>query len=118
MRLDMFTFHMFPQPSLVLGGPQTIHTLPQVTRFTHFLCYLSLHIYRKNLELFISTAFMKLAFVLMPGIFGRAELRAERTRVTLRLYMLCLNVFPQPGLVLGSPHAVHTLPQVAKFAHF
>jgi len=39
LRFDMLGFNVFPQPCFILGGPQTIETLPQVSILSHFLCY-------------------------------------------------------------------------------
>ena len=48
--------------------------------------------------------------MVMPGVFGRTELGADRTGVAPGLDVLGLNVLPQTSLVLGRPQAVHTLP--------
>lgn len=36
---DMLGFNVLPQPRFILGGPQTVQTLPQVSILSHFLCY-------------------------------------------------------------------------------
>ena len=56
--------------------------------------------------------------MVMPGVFGRTELGADRTGVAPGLDVLGLYMLPQPSLVLGGPQAVHALPKIPSFTHF
>jgi hypothetical protein len=61
---------------------------------------------------------MEFALMLVPGIFGGTKLGTNRTTVSLRLDMFCLNMLPKTSLVLRGPLAVETRPSVVNFAHF
>ena len=61
---------------------------------------------------------MKLALVVYPSFFGRAEFGTKWTVVTMALHMYSLNMLPEPSLIFGCPQTVSALPDVSQFLHF
>ena len=61
---------------------------------------------------------MKLALVVYPSFFRRAEFGTKWTVVTMALHMYSLNMLPEPSLIFGCPQTVSALPDVSHFLHF
>ena len=61
---------------------------------------------------------MKLALVVYPSFFRRAEFGAKWTVVTMALHMYSLNMLPEPSLIFGCPQTVSALPDVSQLLHF
>ena len=61
---------------------------------------------------------MKLALVVYPGFFRRAEFGAKWTVVSMALHMYGLNVFPEPSFIFGCPQTVSALPDISQLLHF
>lgn len=60
---------------------------------------------------------MKSRLVGLKGIFGSTKFVAKRTSVSAGLYMIGLNVLPQPHFGRRPPSAIATLPLVPYSQH-
>ena len=61
---------------------------------------------------------MKLALVVYPSFFRRAEFGAKWTVVSMALHMYGLYMFPEPSLIFGCPQTVSALPDISQLLHF